>query len=344
MLLLVVQVNRGFHHYTAQQVALATATYRFNTLAAHAEQFAGLGFCRHFQLHAAIQRRHFDLTAQCCHREVNRYFTVQVVAFTLEDRVSLYLNLNVQIASRCAVFACFTLTRQADAVTGIHAGRDFHRQRFGFLYPAVAMAAVARVFDDLTAAMTVRTGLLHGKEALAHLHLALTVTGWTGHRRAAWLRAAAVTNTTLFQRRNADLFGHATNSFLEGQLHVVAQIGTAAGTLTAATTEDVAKYVAKDIAEVGTAAAKPTATAHAALFKRRMAVLIVGRTLLIVGQNFVRFLDLFKSGFGVLILVAVRMVLHRQAFIRLFDLTFFRRLGDAENLVIVFLRHYFCNP
>ncbi|MNV72656.1 hypothetical protein D3C71_1657620 [compost metagenome] len=114
--------------------------------------------------------------------------------------------------------------------------------------------------------------------------------------------------------------------------------------MTAATTEDVAKYVAKDIAEVGTAAAKPTATAHAALFKRRMAVLIVGRTLLIVGQNFVRFLDLFKSGFGVLILVAVRMVLHRQAFIRLFDLTLFRRLGDAENLVIVFLRHYFCNP
>lgn len=124
------------------------------------------------------------------------------------------------------------------------------------------------------------------------------MTGWTGHRRAARLGAAAVADVALFQRRDADLFGDATYRFLEGQLHVIAQIGTAAGALTAASAEDVAKHVAKDIAEVGTAA--KAAAAHAALFKGRVPILVVGRALLVVGQDFVSFFNFFKLGFGVL--------------------------------------------
>ena len=149
-------------------------------------------------------------------------------------------------------------------------------------------------------------------------------------------------DVALFQRRDADLFGDATYRFLEGQLHVIAQIGTAAGALTAASAEDVAKHVAKDIAEVGTAA--KAAAAHAALFKGRVPILVVGRAFLVVGQDFISFFNFFKLDFGVLFLVAVRMVFHRQAFVRLFDLTFIRRLADAENLVIVFLRHSFAYP
>lgn len=105
-------------------------------------------------------------------------------------------------------------------------------------------------------------------------------------------------DVALFQRRDADLFGDATYRFLEGQLHVIAQIGTAAGALTAASAEDVAKHVAKDIAEVGTAA--KAAAAHAALFKGRVPILVVGRALLVVGQDFVSFFNFFKLGFGVL--------------------------------------------
>jgi hypothetical protein len=40
----------------------------------------------YLQLDAAIQRRHFDLATECRHGEVDGHFTVQVVAFTLEDR------------------------------------------------------------------------------------------------------------------------------------------------------------------------------------------------------------------------------------------------------------------
>jgi hypothetical protein len=98
---------------------------------------------------------------------------------------------------------------------------------------------------SVTAAMTVRTRLLHGEEALAHLHLALNRDRLD--RSPAELpgfRAAAVANVTLFQRRNADLFGDAANGLLEGQLHVVAQIGTARWRADGGTT------AAKNVAEI----------------------------------------------------------------------------------------------
>ncbi|MOA53092.1 hypothetical protein D3C78_1764980 [compost metagenome] len=75
-----------------------------------------------------------------------------------------------------------------------------------------------------------------------------------------------------------------------------------------------------------------------------MAVLIVGSTFLIVGQDLVGFLDLFKLAFGVFFLITIRVILHRQALIRLFDFALVCRLGNAEHLVIISLRHYFSYP
>lgn len=113
--------------------------------------------------------------------------------------------------------------------------------------------------------------------------LARTVAGWTGLRLRTRFRAAAVANVTLFQRRDTDLFGDAANGLFQRQLHVVAQVRAARRALTAtAAAEDVAKYIAKDIAEVSAAAeaaATESTAAHAALFKGRVTVLVIGRTL-----------------------------------------------------------------
>src|SRR5471032_3532262 len=204
---------------------------------------------------------------------------------------------------------------------------------------------VARIFDDFPASLTSRTRLLHREEALTHLYLACTVTGRTGDRRAAGFRTAAVANITLGKRWNADLFGDTTNGLFQSQIHIVAQIGTPAGALTAATTEDVAKDVTKDVAEVCTAATIPTTATHTALFKSSMTVLVVSSTFLRIGQNFVCFFDLFKFGFRIFIaLVAVRVMLHRQTFIRLFDFTLIGRFRNAQKLVIILLRHTFSCP
>jgi hypothetical protein len=61
-----------------------------------------------------------------------------------------------------------------------------------------------------------------------------------------------------------------------------------------------------------------------------MAILIVGRTLLRVGQNLVGFFRFFKFGFRFFITgIAVRVMFHRQALVSLFDFTLVSRFGDA---------------
>ena len=228
------------------------------------------------------------------------------------------------------MLAGFTFTRQTDPVSGIHARRDFNRQGFGLLNAAVTMTFIARIFNQRTASLTVRTGLLYRKEALTHLDLACAMTGRTGLRFAASFGAAAVADVALFQRRNTDLFGDATYRFFQRQLHVVTEIGAARRALPATSAaKDIAENIAKDIAEVRTAA-KTAAAAHAALLKGRVAVLIVGRTLLGISQDFIRFFDFFKFGFSLFItLVAVRVIFHGQALISLFDFTLFRCFGNA---------------
>ncbi|STQ14285.1 Uncharacterised protein [Enterobacter cloacae] len=137
-----------------------------------------------------------------------------------------------------------------------------------------------------------------------------------------------------FQRRDTDLFGDTANSLFQRQIHVVAQIRTTRCALTtAATTEDIAENVAKDIAEIS-AAAKAAATestaTHAALFKGCVTVLVIGRTFLCIGQDFVGFFDLFKFSFSLFVtLVAIRVEFHGQALIRLFDFTLFRSFRNA---------------
>ncbi|STR66343.1 Uncharacterised protein [Klebsiella michiganensis] len=176
-----------------------------------------------------------------------------------------------------------------------------------------------------------RTGLLNGEETLAHLDLARTVTGWASLRLATRFGSAAVANVALFQSRDTDLFGYAANGFFERQIHVIAQVRAARCALaTASAAKDITENIAKDIAEIRAATKTTAAAAHAALLKCGVTVLIVGCTLLGIGQDFIRFFDFFEFSFSLFItLVTVRVILHGQALIRLFDFTLFRCSGNA---------------
>ncbi|MNC24301.1 hypothetical protein D3C75_723540 [compost metagenome] len=109
----------------------------------------------------------------------------------------------------------FTFACKTNTVTGIDASRDFHRQGFRFLYTAMTMTGIARIFNNRAATLAVRTTLLHGEEALAHLHLTLSMTSRASLRLRASFRAATVANTALFKRWDTDLFGDATNRFFQ---------------------------------------------------------------------------------------------------------------------------------
>ncbi len=230
------------------------------------------------------------------------------------------------------MLARFALACQTNTIAGIHARRDFNGQSFTLFNTPMTVAFMARIFDQRTASLTVWAGLLYSKESLAHLYLTRTMTGRTGLRLRASFRAAAVANVALLQRRNTDLFGHATHRFFQGEIHVITQISPTRRTLaTTPAAKDIAKNVTKDITEISAAIkAAAKSAAHTALFKRGVTILIVGCAFLRIGQHFIGFFNLFKFSFGLFItLIAVRMIFHGQALIRLFDFTLFRCFGNA---------------
>jgi hypothetical protein len=141
--------------------------------------------------------------------------------------------------------------------------------------------------------------------------------------------------------RDLDLLGDPAHRLFQRQLHVVAQIGATgrAATTAPATTEDVAKHVAEDVAEIGTTA-KAAVAATLARIHPGMTVLVIAGTQVLVGQDLVGFLDLFELLFGPgITLVAIRVILHGQTLVRLLDLALVGTFRYPEHFVEIALRH-----
>ena len=109
----------------------------------------------------------------------------------------------------------------------------------------------------------------------------------------------------------------------------------------AATAEDVAKDVTEGFGKTtkafGTGASPPHAWIHA-----RVAILVVGRTLLGVRKHFIGLFGLFELFFrlfGPIALIAIRVKLHRQLAISLFDVVVAGVLGNAKDFVVIALSH-----
>ena len=145
---------------------------------------------------------------------------------------------------------------------------------------------------------------------------------------------------------NADLRLLAVRRFLERDLHRVAEVAAAIDLLAAARRRPrpPPKMSPKMSPKASAKPPKPSGAAAAAEVRvdAGVAVLVVGRALLRVGQHLVGFLGLLELLLGLLVvvaLVAVRVVLHRQLAIGLLDLLVGGVLRDAEHLVVVALCH-----
>ncbi len=214
----------------------------------------------------------------------------------------------------------------------------------------LAGAGRAGLRNDLAAAVAMRAGLLDAEETLPHVNGAGTVAGRADLRAGSRLGAAAAAGLAGVVGRDADLRFLAVGGFLERDLHRVAQVAAAVDLLAVraaprAGSADAAEDVAEDVAECfGEAAAEavgPVAAAHVRV-DAGMAVLVVRRPLLRVGQHLVRFLALLELLFGLarrVALVAIRVVLHRMLAISLLDVLVARVLRNAEDFVVVALCH-----
>src|SRR5262245_4819798 len=156
----------------------------------------------------AIQRRHFDVAAQCCLAEGDRHPADQVAAVAMEEGVFLDADEAVEVAARSARIAGLPLAVQPYAIAAIDSWRNrdldlpFHHD------PAMPLALGAVIGDDLASSAAGATGLLHAEVALAQQDCALAIAFAAGlWRRPLLGTAAAAFAAQLFAGNGEGLLG-----------------------------------------------------------------------------------------------------------------------------------------
>ena len=170
-------------------------------------------------------------------------------------------------------------------------------------------------------------GLLYLEKTLLGADLTRTTATAAGDRAATRLGTAAVTRFTVLQRRHPNLSGRPSNGFLKRDLEGIAQIRPALRALSTSAATATAKNIAEHIAEnIREAAALKSATPHGRIHSG-MPELIIGTALLAIGQDLVSLSRLLELGICVRIIrIAIRVILHGNAAISLFDV----RLGSGS--------------
>src|SRR5688572_3124122 len=340
-LLLGRQVHGRLDLHAAEQVAdaaLADGAYSFPP---QAEQTPRLSFRRHLENDGAVERRHVDAAAERGRREADGNLAAQVLTFASEDRMRLNGDVDVEVARRPAVAPGLAFASEPDPVAIVDAGRNLDRERLVLAHAAPAAALAARLVDRCARAAAARARLLNREKALGHAELSDAAASLAGDRLGAGLRPLARATRALDLCGDVERDRIAGDGLLESQLEVVAQIRAAEHLVAAAAApaaEDIAEHVAENIAERVRAAAE--AAASGAVLHTRMTEAVVGRALVLVRQRFVGFLGFLELRFRLRVArIAVGMMLHREASIRLLEVGFRGVTRDAEYLVVIPLRH-----
>ena len=84
------------------------------------------------QRFAALQRRHLHGSTESQRREVDRQLTIEIIIFTLEERMLLHVNDDVEIAGRAAVHAGFNWQFTKNLVVGVEADGQWMKPRYAF--------------------------------------------------------------------------------------------------------------------------------------------------------------------------------------------------------------------
>jgi hypothetical protein len=164
----------------------------------------------------------------------------------------------------------------------------------------------------------------------------------TCHRPATRLRALSIATAARLHPGDLDVSALAEYRAFEINLEVVPEILPALGTVAAAAsaTEQVteSEEIPEDIAEIGKHGRIEPGCRHP--LEAVVAVMIIGRALLGVGQDAIGLSRLFELVLGIRIVrIPVRMVLERHLAISAFELLLIRLPADPKDLVVVSFCH-----
>src|SRR5215471_1131711 len=272
--------------------------------------------------------------------------TMEIGTLALEERMCAKREENVEIAGRSTAHARLALAREPDAGAILDARGDVDRKRALARHPPGARARRAGIIDDLAAALAGRTGPLEREETLGVTDASLTAAGRTSLGFGAGLGAGARAALAGHRGRDAHLGGLAEIGFLQGDFHVVAQIGAAlAAAAASAATAAHAEQVIEDVGEGGSHIAEAVGRAGAGMLEGGVAEAVIGRALVGILEDLVGLVDLFEADFATLIAgIAIGVPLHRELAEGGLQFTVVHRALDPENVVIAALGHARVHP
>ena len=223
---------------------------------------------RDLQRQVAIKAGNFGAMAEGRLHKADLKRINKVLPLTLPALVLLNSEHNIEIASRAAVNAGFTLAANPQAGAAVYTGRHADYKLTGVGGDAFALALGAGLGDD--AARTLTGGARHGylEKSLRAAHLTCSAALAAGFRLAAWGRAAAIAfgAGNVLGQGDADLV--ALGGLGKGDGQVVAQISPGHRPW-AARCGRKAKKIAEDIAEMRKNIIVAAKTACAALNVQR---------------------------------------------------------------------------
>ncbi len=320
-----------------KQVAGTATIENWNTLILDAHGVAGLRAFGNFERLVAAQGGDGDFRAQRGLHEGNGNDAAEVIAFALEKLVLFHMQNNVKVAGLATKGAGFTKAAEADAGAVFDSGGNFGFD--GALAKKSALAAALRAWigDDLTQTLASGTGAGDAEKALLMADLAMAVAGAAGDGRFSRRCAGSATGFASFMTADIDGFFDAEDGFLEFQLQIFAQVGSAlnAATLlaTAAAEQVEAKEVAKDIVEI---VEDSFIEAAASSVDSGVTEAVVGGALIAISQDGIGLGGFFEALFGGRVAgVAIGVVLHGELAVGAFDFLFACAAFYSENFVVI---------
>src|SRR2546422_4401526 len=341
------------------QVAPPALTQPRQPLAPHAVHRAGLRSGLDLEQHGPppVRRGDLHVAAQRRLAEGDREVEHQVVAMALDPRILGDVEHRNEIARRPVAGPRHALAAHREVVVVRDAGRHVDLHRLLGPDPAVAAALGARIRDHhplAAAGGTRRDGdelPEHGARLAPHLAGAAAAATGRGPRALLGTRAAARRATV--ERAHAHGLrrprGDVGQRELERHLEVRSTVPVAS-TLAAAEDrveptqvpevahEDVERLGQIEMGEVEPGARGGTAP------EARFAVAVVGRALVRIAQHLVRLGEPLEPLLGVVALVAIGVVVHRELAIGLLDVGLGSVARHSQNPVVVRRPHASSSP
>ena len=217
---------------------------------------SGLRTFRDLDLLNTLEGGNLDFGPKGCLYEVDWHSAMQVVILTVENRVVLYAEHNVQISAWPAIGTGLTFPVEAELRASIDASGDVDLQLLLTAQSAFTLALRARPTNDLTAPATGGAGALDGHEALLEKLLATSAAGRAGCESIILFSTRTDAAGAEIEFGNLNINGCATHGIFEVDFKIIAEVfpATLPTTALAASTaaaKKVAEKVAEDIVEIG---------------------------------------------------------------------------------------------